>query len=64
MVDLTDTAFERSITALTALVILGIIAGVLTGVSLVLLIIAAIVVEFGIGGFLLHLWGKSYMSRR
>ncbi|MBI4333665.1 MAG: hypothetical protein HY673_20570 [Chloroflexi bacterium] len=61
---LSDKTFESSIKLLTLVVVLGAIAGVILGAGLVLAVFGAILVEVGVGGFLLHLWGKSYMSRQ
>ncbi len=61
---MSDKTFEISILVLTIVVVLGIVAGIILHASLVLVIAAAIVVEFGLGGLLLHVWGKAYMSRQ
>ncbi len=65
---MSDSAFERAITALTIvsalLVVAGIALMILRGASPVPLIILAVVLEI-VGGFLLlYFWGKAYMARR
>ena len=59
---MSDKIFERSLTALTALVVIWIIVGwimVMGGWALV----TGLIVEIGGGGALLYFWGKGYMSR-
>lgn len=61
---MSDISFERSLIALTGLVIVWIVAGIvlkLLGVAWV--IIMGLVVEIVGGGVLLSYWGKSYMAR-
>ncbi len=65
---MSDSAFERAITALTIvsalLVVAGIALMILRGASPVPMIILAVVLEI-VGGFLLlYFWGKAYMARR
>ena len=61
---MTDKAFERSLTALTALVLLWIILGIVFGVmAWGWVVIIGLEVEVVGGGFLLHRWGKAYMER-
>ena len=72
---MSDKAFEVSLTALTALVLVWIIAGTVLGtlgfpwmpsdlptliVITILIGLIILIVGFGI---LLHYWGKNYMSR-
>lgn len=61
---MSDKTFERSLTGLTALVLLWIILGIVFGVmawgGVVLL---GLIVEIVAGGFLLHRWGKAYMEK-
>lgn len=65
---MSDSAFEKSIIALTIVMALLIVAGLalnmLTGTTPVPFIALAIVLEIGGGGLLLYFWGKSYMARR
>ena len=60
-----DKTFQWSLSALTALVavlvILGIVFGIMGWLPVVLI---GLVVEIVGGGFLLHYWGKSYMERQ
>ncbi len=61
---MSDTAFERSLIALTCLVVAWIIAGiVLKLLGIVWVILIGLVVEIFGGGALLYYWGKNYMSR-
>jgi len=61
---MSDTTFERSLIALTCLVLAWIVAGiVLNLLGIILVIIIGLVVEIIVGGTLLYFWGKSYMSR-
>jgi hypothetical protein len=60
---LSDRLFERSLTGLTALVVLWIGLGIWWGIMGWLpVILIGIVIEIVGGGFLLHRWGKSYMG--
>ena len=59
-----DKTFERSLTGLTALVLLWIILGIVLGVMAWLWVVAiGLLVEIVAGGFLLRAWGKPYMER-
>jgi len=59
-----DKTFERSLTGLTALVLLWIILGIVFGVmAWVWVVLTGLVVEMVAGGFLLHRWGRAYMER-
>ena len=59
-----DKVFERSLSGLTALVLLWIILGIVFGViGWGWVVIIGLVVEIVGGGLLLHYWGKSYMAR-
>lgn len=61
---MSDITFERSLIALTCLVIAWIVAGiVLKLVGIAWVIIIGLVVEIFGGGALLYYWGKSYMAR-
>lgn len=60
---MSDKTFEISIITLTIVVILGIIAGICLHLNLALIIVGALVLELGVSTLLLHLWGRSYMSR-
>lgn len=61
---MSDKAFEWSLTGLTALVIAWIVLGIVFGILAVIwVILIGIVIELGVGGYLLHIWGKSYMER-
>ena len=64
-----DKTFERSLTALTALTLIWIIASIVMAVLGIPFIsiggaifIGLLVLIFG-GGALLYFWGKSYMAR-
>lgn len=59
-----DKTFERSLTGLTALVLLWIILGIVFGfMAWVWVVLTGLVVEVVGGGFLLRRWGKAYMER-
>lgn len=61
---MSDTTFERSLVALTCLVLVWIVTGIvlqLLGTAWVIII--GLVVEIVAGGALLYKWGKSYMAR-
>ena len=59
-----DKVFERSLSGLTALVLLWLILGIVFGVmGWGWVVITGLVVEIVGGGLLLHYWGKSYMAR-
>ena len=61
---MSDKTFERSLTGLTALVLLWIILGIVFGVmAWGWVVIIGLLVEIVAGGFLLHRWGKAYMER-
>lgn len=61
---MTDKTFERSLTGLTALVLLWIILGIVFGfMAWVLVVFIGLVVEVVGGGFLLRRWGRAYMER-
>jgi len=61
---MSDKTFERSLTGLTALVLLWIILGIVFGVmAWGWVVILGLLVEIVAGGFLLHRWGKAYMER-
>ena len=61
---MSDKTFEWSLTGLTAAIIAWIVLGIVFNVvAVILVIIIGIVVELGAGGYLLHIWGKSYMER-
>jgi len=61
---MSDKTFERSLTGLTALVLLWIILGIVLGVMAWLwVVVIGLLVEIVAGGFLLHRWGKVYMER-
>lgn len=64
-----DKTFERSLTGLTALVLLWIILGIVFRIqgwfpiAVGWVVILGLLVEIVAGGFLLHRWGKAYMER-
>ena len=59
-----DKTFERSLTGLTALVLLWIVLGIVFGVmAWWWVVLTGLVVEMVAGGFLLHRWGRAYMER-
>ncbi len=61
---MSDRVFERSLTGLTALVVLWIILGIVLGImDWLLVVLIGLVVGIVGGGFLLHYWGKSYMAK-
>jgi len=72
---MSDRVFEVSLTSLTVLVFAWIIAGIglavmgvrWINVDMPLLVFLTLLVGFAVlifaGGVLLHVWGKSYMSR-
>jgi len=72
---MSDRVFEVSLTSLTLLVFAWIIAGIglavmgvrWINVDMLLLVFLTLLVGFAVlifaGGVLLHVWGKSYMSR-
>lgn len=62
--EVSDKTFEWSLTGLTILVIAWIVLGiVLSLLPAAAVVIIGIIVEIGLGGYLLHVWGKSYMER-
>lgn len=61
---MSDKAFERSLTGLTALVVLWIILGIVFQVmAWGGVVIIALLVEIVAGGYLLRRWGKTYMEK-
>ena len=59
-----DKTFEMSLIALTCVVVLWIVLGIVFGlIPWGWVVIVGLVVEIVGGGALLHYWGKSYMSR-
>ena len=61
---MSDKTFEWSLSGLTILVIAWIVVGILLHLlPTAAVVIIGIVVEIGLGGYLLHRWGKSYMER-
>jgi len=61
---MSDKVFERSLTGLTALVVLWIILGIVFEImGWLLVVLIGLVVEIVGGGFLLHYWGKRYMAK-
>ena len=61
---MSDRVFERSLTGLTALVVLWIILGIVLRImDWLLVVLIGLVVGIVGGGFLLHYWGKSYMAK-
>ena len=61
---MSDKAFETSLTALTALVLLWIILGIVFGImAWGWVVLLGLVVEIFAGGYLLRRWGKDYMER-
>ena len=61
---MSDKVFERSLTGLTALVVLWIILGIVLGImDWLWVVLIGLVVGIVGGGFLLHYWGKRYMAK-
>ncbi len=61
---MSDTTFKYSLIALTCLVVVWIVLGIIMGIlSAAWVIIIGLVVEVVGGSILLYYWGKSYMSR-
>ncbi|PIU57806.1 MAG: hypothetical protein COS88_00010 [Chloroflexi bacterium CG07_land_8_20_14_0_80_51_10] len=61
---MSDKMFEWSLTGLTALVIAWIVVGIVLHIlPVAAVVIIGLIVEIGLGGYLLHIWGKSYMER-
>jgi hypothetical protein len=61
---MSDKTFEVSLTTLTALVLVWIILGIVFNVlAWGWVVFFGLVVELGLGGFLLRRWGKAYMER-
>ena len=61
---MSDKVFERSLSGLTALVLLWIILGIVFKVmAWGWIVVIGLMVEIVGGGLLLHYWGKSYMAR-
>ncbi len=64
-----DKTFERSLTGLTALVLLWIVLGIVFRIqggfpiAVGWVVLIGLVVEIVAGGFLLRRWGKDYMER-
>jgi hypothetical protein len=63
---MTDKAFQWSLTIVTILVLIWLIAGIILYyyMPFILVLFSAIVVELGVAIILLHFWGKDYMGRR
>ncbi len=61
---MSDATFERSLTALTIVVVLAVIATIASGLfNIVWAIVVGLVIELVGGGALLYFWGKDYLSR-
>jgi len=61
---MSDKMFERSLTGLTALIVLWMVLGIVFGVmGWFPVVLIGLVIEIVGGGFLLHYWGKNYMER-
>jgi hypothetical protein len=61
---MSDRVFERSLTAVTGLVLAWIVLGlVFRLLAPFFVILTGVIFEVVVGGILLHFWGKSYMSR-
>ena len=61
---MSDATFERSLTALTIVVVLAVIAAIASGLfNIVWAIVVGLVIELVGGGALLYFWGKDYLSR-
>jgi len=61
---MSDKTFERSLTALSALVLLWIVLGIVFGMmGWITVVIIGLLVEIVGGGALLYYWGKAYMAR-
>jgi len=59
-----DLTFQRSLTALTIVVVLAVAGCAGSGLlNVVVAMVAGLLVEIVGGGALLHFWGKDYMSR-
>jgi 5-bromo-4-chloroindolyl phosphate hydrolysis protein len=61
---MSEKVFERSLTALSIVALLGMLLGGIFGIlSIAWVIIIGLVVWIVGGGALLYFWGKNYMSR-
>ena len=61
---MSDKMFEWRLTGLTALVIAWIVVGIVLHIlPVAAVVIIGLIVELGLGGYLLHRGGKSYMER-
>lgn len=62
---MSDTTFERSLIALSVLVLIWIVFGILFlwWWSVAGVVIIGLIVEIIGGGALLYFWGKNYMAR-
>lgn len=62
---MSDTTFERSLIALSVLVLIWIVLGIvfLWWWSVAGVVIIGLIVEIVGGGALLYFWGKNYMAR-
>ena len=61
---MSDQVFERSMTAISVMVILWMLLGSIAGIlGVTWVIIIGLVVWVTGGGALLYFWGKNYMSR-
>lgn len=58
-----DRIFERSLIALTILIVLWMVLGSIFVFNVIWTIIIGLVVWIAGGGALLYYWGKNYMSR-
>lgn len=61
---MSDKTFETSLTAVTALVLLWIILGIVLRIMpWGWVVVFGLVIEIGVGGVLLRYWGKGYMEK-
>ena len=61
---MSDKTFEWSLTGLTILVIVWIVLGIVSHIlPTAAVVIIGIIIEIGLGGYMLHRWGKNYMER-
>ncbi len=61
---MSDLSFQRALTAVTAVAVAWVVLGIVFGVmGWFLVVVTGLLFEMVVGGALLYIWGKSYMSR-
>jgi len=61
---MSDKTFEIGLSVLSVAVLLWLVLGIVFGViGWGWVVFSAVLVELAGGGFMLHIWGKTYMAR-